>query len=125
MTREGQLEVRERFCTRRQWAWNGLPRAVGMAPSARVQGDFGQLSQTEGLDFGWCCEEPEVGLGDPSKSPPTWDVQSLLMFPAVKFIGLRKMYFFSTLQHYLTEIESLKIMFIYLYIYIYKTHGNF
>jgi len=42
----GQLEVRDRGCTRRRWAWNGLPRAVGTAPRAGVQGEFGHCSQT-------------------------------------------------------------------------------
>ena len=37
---EGQLGVRERVCTREPWAWNRQPRAVGMAPSCRVQGVF-------------------------------------------------------------------------------------
>jgi len=35
--REGLLGVRERVCTRGQWAWYRLPRAVGMNPGARVQ----------------------------------------------------------------------------------------
>jgi len=43
---EGQLGVRERGCTRGWWAWNGLPRAVGMAPSVRVHGAFGHCAQT-------------------------------------------------------------------------------
>jgi len=43
---EGQPGVRERGCTRGRWAWNGLPRAVGTAPSAGVQGASGQRSQT-------------------------------------------------------------------------------
>ena len=30
---EGRLSIRERFFTRGQWAWNRLPRAVGMALS--------------------------------------------------------------------------------------------
>jgi len=42
---EGQLRVREWFCTR-GWAWNSLPRAVGTALSAGVQGVFGQCTQT-------------------------------------------------------------------------------
>jgi len=32
---EGQVGVRERFCPRGQWAWNGLPRAAGTAPSCQ------------------------------------------------------------------------------------------
>jgi len=43
---EGQLGVRDRGCTTGRWAWNGLPRAVGTAPSAGVQAEFGQYSQT-------------------------------------------------------------------------------
>jgi len=49
---EGQLGVRDRGCTRGRWAWNGLPRAVGTAPSAGVQGESGQRSQTLGLIWG-------------------------------------------------------------------------
>ena len=49
---EGQLGVRDRVCTRGRWAWNGLPRAVGTAPSAGVQGASGQCSQTLGLNLG-------------------------------------------------------------------------
>jgi len=37
------------FFTRGQWASDGLSRAVGMAPGARVQGVFGHLSETLGL----------------------------------------------------------------------------
>jgi len=33
---EGQRGVRDRGCTRGQWAWNGLPRAVVTAPCAGV-----------------------------------------------------------------------------------------
>jgi len=71
---EGQLGVRDRVCSRGQWAWTGLPRAVGKAPSARVQEVFGQHYQTEGLDAGWCHVEAGVGLNDPCGSLPTWDV---------------------------------------------------
>ncbi|XP_031408762.1 collagen triple helix repeat-containing protein 1 [Meleagris gallopavo] len=42
-----------------------------MAPSAGVQGAFGQRSQTLGLDLGWSCEELGVELSDPSGSLPT------------------------------------------------------
>ena len=42
---EGQLGVRDRVCTRGRWPWNGLPRAVDMALSARVQGTLGHRSQ--------------------------------------------------------------------------------
>ena len=37
MSGEGQLGVRDRVCTRGQWAWKRMPRAVGMAPSAGVK----------------------------------------------------------------------------------------
>ena len=37
MSGEGQLWVRERLCPRGQWAWNSLPRAVGMAPVLRLR----------------------------------------------------------------------------------------
>ena len=39
---------------------------MGTAPSARVPGAFGHHFQTEGLDFGWCCVKPGVGLSVPS-----------------------------------------------------------
>jgi len=41
-----QLGVRDRVCSRGLWAWNELPRAVGTAPSAGVQGVFGHRFQT-------------------------------------------------------------------------------
>ena len=44
-----------------QWA---PPRAVVM------QEAFGQQSQIQGLDSGWCCAEPAVGLCDPCGSLP-------------------------------------------------------
>ena len=62
---EGQLGVRERGCTTGWWAWNGLPRAVGTAPSAGVQEVSGHCSQSYGLIFGWSCVEPGVELSDP------------------------------------------------------------
>ena len=42
--RHGRIRsgVKKRFFTRGQWAWNRLPRAVVMAPSARDQAAFGQ-----------------------------------------------------------------------------------
>ena len=59
----------------------GVPqRAVGMeqpaqgsghSPNGRVQGTFGQRPQTWGLDFGWCCVKPAVGLDDPYGYLPT------------------------------------------------------
>jgi len=49
---EGQLGVRERSCTTGRWAGNGLPRAVGTAPSAGVHGASGHCFQTLGLNFG-------------------------------------------------------------------------
>mgnify|MGYP001859384664 FL=1 len=42
------------------------PQAAGV-PEA-----FGQCSQTQGLNFGWSCVEPGVGLDDPCGSIPTW-----------------------------------------------------
>ena len=56
-------------------------RALGQAPQGhgdgpepdRVQGVFGQGSQTHGLILGWSCVEP-VGLGDLCGSHPTWDI---------------------------------------------------
>jgi len=55
---------RERVCTRGRWAWNRIPRAVGAARAARVQRVFGQCSQMLGLDLGWSCVEPGIGLHD-------------------------------------------------------------
>lgn len=44
---------------------------MGMAPSARVKGVFGQCSQTYNLIFRWCCVEIGFGLSDPCWSFPT------------------------------------------------------
>ena len=52
MSGEGQLGVGDRVCTRGRWAWNGLPRAVGTAPSAGVHGAFGHCFRTVGLILG-------------------------------------------------------------------------
>ena len=67
------MGVRDRLCTRGQWAWNGLPRAVGTArvPEFRERLDS---AQTLGLNVGWCCVEPGVGLSDPYGSLPTWGI---------------------------------------------------
>jgi len=65
-----RLGVRERFFSRGWWAWNRLPRTVGTAPSVRVQGAFGQHSETWGLDFKCSSVESGVGL-DPYGSFPT------------------------------------------------------
>ena len=74
---EGQLGVRERGCTRGQWAWNRLPRAVGTAPSARVQRALGYHSQTQGLNAGQCCVEAGAVLSDTCESLPTWNIVAL------------------------------------------------
>jgi len=44
--------VGDRVCTGGWWAWNGLPRAAGTAPSARAEIEFGQCCQTLGLILG-------------------------------------------------------------------------
>ena len=49
---EGQLGVRDRGCSRGRWAWNGLPTAVGTAPSAGVHGVFGHCFRSLGLILG-------------------------------------------------------------------------
>ena len=45
---EGQLGVRDRGCTRGQWVWNGMHRAVGMAPVL-------ELKETVLSDTGFGC----------------------------------------------------------------------
>jgi len=66
LTGEGQLGVKERDCTTGQWAWNGLPRAVGTAPSAGVQGVFGHCPQTLGLGAAvWSQELDLIVLAGP------------------------------------------------------------
>ena len=70
---EGQLGVRERGCTTGRWAWNGMHRAVGTAPSAGVQGVSGHCSQTQGLNFECSLVQPGVGLNDPCVSLLTQD----------------------------------------------------
>ena len=60
------------------WGQGPHQRAVGMERAAQGSGHgpecfgaFGQCSQTQGLDFGWCCIQPGVGLSDPhGYSPP-------------------------------------------------------
>jgi len=69
-----RLDTRKKFFTRGWWAWNKLPRAVGMDPRARVQEVWGHHSQTYGPIFGGSCEEPRVGLDEPYESLPTWDI---------------------------------------------------
>jgi len=85
---EGQLGVRERGCTRGRWAWNGLPRAVGTAPSAGVQGWSGECSQPRGLNAGWSCAELGVGLDDPYGFLPTWDINNSM----ISFLKLMLMF---------------------------------
>ena len=64
-------------------AQNRLVRVT--APSARVQGVFGQCSQTQDWDFGWCCVEPGVGLSDPCGSLPTqrYYTNSIISLPVL------------------------------------------
>jgi len=49
--RGGAVGVRDRVCTRGRWAWNGLPSAVGTAPSAGVQGAFQTTLSDIGFEF--------------------------------------------------------------------------
>ena len=65
-------EVRKRFCTRDRRAWNRLPRAVGSAPRARVQG---ALDNT--LRHRVWVVEPGVELHDPCEFLPA---QHILWF---------------------------------------------
>jgi len=66
--------VRDRLCTRGRWARNGLPRAVGTAPSAGVQGAFGRRSQTLGLNLRWSHVELGTGSDDLCGFLPTQDI---------------------------------------------------
>ena len=61
------------MCTRGRWAWNGLPRAVGTARVPEFRERLGS-AQTLGLNLGWRCVEPGVGLDDPSGFFPTQDI---------------------------------------------------
>ena len=69
---EGRVVVRDRLCTRGRWARNGLPRAVGTARVPEFRERLGS-AQTLGLNLGWCCVEPGVGLC-PCGSLPTQDI---------------------------------------------------
>ena len=51
---EDQVGVRERFITRGRWAW---PQCQSSRSAWRMS--------SKGLDFGWCCVEPQVGFSDP------------------------------------------------------------
>ena len=48
---EGHLGVRDRVYTRGQWAWNGLPRAVGTAPSCQSSRSVWTLLSDLRLNF--------------------------------------------------------------------------
>ena len=71
---EGQLGVRDRVCTRGWWAWNGLPRAVGMTLSSGVLKAFGQHSEIYDLFFERSCVAPGLALDDHFDSLPIQDV---------------------------------------------------
>ena len=43
----------------------GCPAMRSQPQAARVQGAFGQHSQTYSLNVGWSCVEPGTGLYDP------------------------------------------------------------
>ena len=71
------------------WAWNRFPRAVGTAPSCQSFGSFGTLLSDVwyglyGLDFGWCCAEPRVGLGDPLQLSICYDPVTLCLFASIR-----------------------------------------
>jgi len=64
-----RMQVRKRFCTRGQWAWHRLSRAMPMALSCwSVRSVWTLLS-----DIDWCCVKPEVGL-NLCGSLPTQDI---------------------------------------------------
>ena len=50
---------------------NGCPGQWARPQAAGVRGAFGQHSKTQGLDFGWSCAEPAVGLSEPHGSLST------------------------------------------------------
>lgn len=56
-------------------AWGCARAGWGAQPSAaRAQGAFGPQPETQGLDSGWGCMEPQVGLNDPNGSLPAQDI---------------------------------------------------
>jgi len=68
----GQRKVRKRFFTRGWWAWNRLPRAVGMAPRCWSSKSIWTVFSDVG--FWWSCVDPGVGLNDPYGSLSTQDI---------------------------------------------------
>lgn len=79
----GQVGVRERLCTGRLWAWNGLQGSGHSSELPELREHW--LSDVE-IGFGWCCVEPGVGLGDPCGSLPTlWFCGSNCVCPSGVF----------------------------------------
>ena len=68
---EGQLGVRDRVCTRGWWAWNGLPRAVGMAPGFSSLRSI-WITPSE-IWFGFCVQA-RIRFDDSCGSLPTQDI---------------------------------------------------
>jgi len=73
-TGAGQLGGRERGCARGRWAWNGLHRAMGTAPSSGRAGSVWTLLSDMGFECGWCCVESGVGNSGCCGFLPTWNV---------------------------------------------------
>lgn len=60
--RKKMRDIRERFWTRGQWAWNRLPTAVGIAPSCQSSRSVWTAFSDKGFDFGRYCVEAGAGL---------------------------------------------------------------
>ena len=58
----------------RCWVLEQPPQGTSHGSTTRVQGEFGQHSQTWDLNFGCSCVEPGFGLDDPCASFPTQDI---------------------------------------------------
>ena len=101
----GQVGVKQRVCTRGRWAWHGCP---GQWAWPWAQGARGHRSETQGLDSGWCCMEPQVGFNDPNGSLPTQDVlwfhENLSGQGTRQYVSLQQTY-------YLTELNETSLTF--------------
>jgi len=86
---EGQLGVRERVCTR-GWAWNGLPRAVGMAPSCWSSRSVWTTLSDTGFDFALSCVELDfMTLQGPFQLGIFYDTMVCLIFPSALQIPIK------------------------------------
>lgn len=74
---------------------NHFPGQWSQPQAARLQAAFVQHSQTQGMDFGWCCVDPEVGLNDPCGFLPTQD------FLVHSWAVIREKYFFCLEKNFL------------------------